>query len=140
MNSDPGCLELARHTEADAVHLRLTGELDYDTTPEFLAAVRGILDDCSGIDRRPVRSLHLDCSGLGFCDTMGLFALLTIRRETGAADVRLHLDHRSPALQRLLELTGTLAHLTGAAVVAAGQDAASGPPPGQRRTADSPPG
>lgn len=109
MSSNPGFLELSRRTEAHAVHLRLTGELDYDTTPEFLAAVRGILSGHAGL-----RSLHLDCAGLAFCDTMGLYAFLTIRRETGAADVQLHLDNRSPALQRLLEITGTLTHLTGA--------------------------
>ncbi|MFG3442626.1 STAS domain-containing protein [Nonomuraea sp. NPDC047897] len=64
-------------------------------------------------DTRGLRELRLDCAGLGLCDSSGLAALLVIRRRASEAGVRLRLDHRGAALDRLLDLTGTLEHLTG---------------------------
>ncbi|MFE9808928.1 hypothetical protein [Streptomyces sp. NPDC005548] len=51
-------------------------------------------------------------AGLSGIDSMGLSVPLMIRRRTDAARVRLHLDERPPQLERLLEITGTLDHLT----------------------------
>ncbi|WP_329459314.1 STAS domain-containing protein [Streptomyces sp. NBC_01497] len=88
------------------VLLRLAGELDYESAGELLDAVRAHLPGI-GPD-----GLRLDCGELTACDSTGLSVLLMSRRLTTAAGVALHLDNRRPPLQRMLEITGTLAHLT----------------------------
>ena len=65
-------------------------------------------------DRPGLRELRIDCAGIGYCDSYGLSSLLMIRRRTRAAGVELHLDNRVGALERLLRVTNTLEHLTGA--------------------------
>ncbi|GGU63291.1 hypothetical protein GCM10010274_60030 [Streptomyces lavendofoliae] len=65
------------------------------------------------IKRHPhLRHLHLHpgLAELSICDSLGLSALLRIERFTSTG-ARLHLDNRSPALDRLLALTGTYDHL-----------------------------
>jgi anti-anti-sigma factor len=87
--------------------LMLDGELDYETTPALDAAVRDLLSA-----RPDLRELHLDCARIRFCDTVGLAGLLGVRRGSDSARVTLLLDNRSSTLDRLLELTGILDHLT----------------------------
>ncbi|NUT43052.1 MAG: STAS domain-containing protein [Thermoactinospora sp.] len=85
---------------------RLRGDLDYVSAEDLLAVVTARLD------RAPAPlEIHLDCAGLGICDSTGLSALIVIRRRTGAMGVRLHLDNRGAALDRLLDITGTREHL-----------------------------
>lgn len=103
-----------------AVGIDVRGDLDHATAGELLEAATAVLGTAA------LRDLHLDCAGLGLCDSSGLAALLVIRRRAGEAGVRLHLDHRGAGLDRLLDLTGTLEHLTG--------DPA--PPPGRTRDAE----
>ncbi|MGK5553384.1 STAS domain-containing protein [Actinomadura kijaniata] len=90
------------------LRVRLDGDLDYLTSDRFLATVLPPLEDEAGL-----AELELDCAGLGLCDSAGLAALLMVRRRANAASVNLHLDHRPDRLNHLLELTGTLHHLTG---------------------------
>ncbi|MCF3147111.1 STAS domain-containing protein [Streptomyces platensis] len=92
-----------RHT----AHLHLAGELDHTTADELLdLALRQIAAQPG------LRSLHLNCAQVRACDQMGLAALLALHRRTDAAGIRLHLDDRPPALDRLLTVTGTLGPLT----------------------------
>lgn len=95
-------------TSADphVVHIHLDGELDHGTADELLEFVRGQLDD-----HPELTDLHLKCDRLTFCDSMGLSALLTIRRRTRENGARLHIDDRTPALNRILAVTGLLRHL-----------------------------
>lgn len=51
-----------------------------------------------------------------FVDSMGLAALLMVRRVADAHRVALRLDNRPLCVDRLLQLTGTLDHLTAARV------------------------
>lgn len=109
--SDPQELSLARsRPEPGSACLALHGALDHATADALTAAVREVLRDADG-----VRELRLDCDGLRFCDSSGLSALLMVRRWAGAAGIALHLDNRGAGLDRLLRVTHTLAHLTGAA-------------------------
>ncbi|HEY2206353.1 MAG TPA: STAS domain-containing protein [Pseudonocardia sp.] len=96
----------AAETGPDSVTIRLDGDLDHLTTDELVARVRALLDE-----RRPAH-LHLDFARLGFCDTTGLSGLLMVHRLTSGSGVTLHLDNRTRPLNRLLEVTGTLRHLT----------------------------
>ncbi|MFF7176895.1 STAS domain-containing protein [Streptomyces sp. NPDC008121] len=92
------------------LHLTLAGDLDWDTAEDLLRAARAHLAP----EHRPA-DVHLDCSGLTLCDSTGLSTLLTLHRETATAGVRLHLEGRPEFFDRLLHLTGTYQHFTGAA-------------------------
>ncbi|WP_330177011.1 STAS domain-containing protein [Streptomyces sp. NBC_01498] len=89
------------------VCVAVVGDLDYDSA-------RRLLDEAERqLTLHPAaRHLRLDCSRLVTCDSMGLAMLLAVRRVTGAAGVRLHLDGRAASLERILRVTGTLDHLT----------------------------
>lgn len=102
----PGFHLTARVDPAVAA-LALDGELDYDTTPALLAAVRGILDDHPGL-----RAVRLECALLRFCDTMGLAGLLQLHAATHERGISFAVCDPSPALHRLLGITGTVELLT----------------------------
>ncbi|MET7460719.1 STAS domain-containing protein [Nonomuraea sp. NPDC005501] len=105
----PEPLELTQETPAPHIlRICLHGDLDHTTAQEFLEAVTAALTG-SGAPRE----LRIGCAGLRLCDSSGLSALLVARRRAGEAGALLFLDDRGPALERLLDMTGTLAHLTG---------------------------
>ena len=82
----------------DGVVLHVSGELDLVTEPELEAA----LSEAGG---RPAR---IDLSELAFMDSTGLRALLSAAREYPGLQISGPLQ---PPVQRLLELTQTLAIL-----------------------------
>jgi anti-anti-sigma factor len=84
--------------ENEALELRLVGELDLVSEPMLQSAL-------ARADGRPVR---IDLSELAFMDSTGLRALLSAAREIPGLELRGPLQ---PAVQRLLELTQTLAIL-----------------------------
>ncbi|MFE1289851.1 STAS domain-containing protein [Streptomyces sp. NPDC058751] len=109
--SHPPAFTLTVDVQPAALVIHVAGDLDHETCDELTRAVDRYLvapGDPGG--RFP--DLHVDFAGLGSIDSMGLAALLMIRRRTDAAGVRLHLDQRPRGLDRLLEITGTLEHLT----------------------------
>ena len=75
--------------------MRLSGELDLVSAPEFEAAVAGAAE-------QPVR---VDLSELAFMDSTGLRALLSAARDYPTLTLQGPLQ---PPIQRLLELTQTL--------------------------------
>ncbi|MFD9378279.1 STAS domain-containing protein [Streptomyces sp. NPDC059999] len=91
----------------EAVRIELRGDLDHDSADLLLDAVSRLLTE-----RTDLRDVYLHCAELSAVDSTGLSVLLMIRRRTGAAGVRLHLDDRPTKLDRLLQVTGTLEHLT----------------------------
>ncbi|WP_336209028.1 STAS domain-containing protein [Nonomuraea sp. LPB2021202275-12-8] len=92
------------HTLRIAVH----GDLDHATHGELMDTAAAAL-----ADPQDLRELRIDCAELRVCDSSGLSALLMIHRRATGAGVRLHLDRRGPALDRILTVTGILGHLTG---------------------------
>ncbi|MEV5208678.1 STAS domain-containing protein [Micromonospora sp. NPDC053740] len=80
---------------AGNVRLRLTGELDYDSAPELIAAAAELRGDGDA----PVL---VDLTGVALCDSSGLSALLVVHRAAGA----IRLIGVSPQLQRMLDRTG----------------------------------
>ncbi|MFJ2027646.1 STAS domain-containing protein [Streptomyces sp. NPDC087897] len=100
-------LRLTTVDEQDSVRIELHGDLDYDNADLLVQEATACLDA-----RPALTDLHLRCADVGAVDSMGLCALLMIARRTGEAGVRLHLDDRPVRLERLLVITGTLAHLT----------------------------
>ncbi|MFB9463788.1 STAS domain-containing protein [Streptomyces cinereospinus] len=114
--------------DAGDAHIRITGDLDWDTADDLTEAARA----CLRADPPP-RRLHLDCAGMTLCDSLGLAALLMIHRCAAEAGTGLHVDNRPAHLQRVLQITGT-DHLF---VGHAADDAAPAEP--ERRTTGRPP-
>ncbi|SEH51490.1 anti-anti-sigma factor [Mycolicibacterium rutilum] len=100
-------LSLTLDSTARSACVRIAGDLDYGHTDELLDAVSGVLADDAD-----VAAVHLDFTDLTFCDSVGLSALLQVRRLTSNAGARLQLDNRPAHLDRILELTGVLDYLT----------------------------
>ncbi len=98
------------------LRLEVHGFLDYDGAEYFLATAVRHLTAAPG-----PHTLHLDCAHLAGIDSMGLAMLLMLHRRTTAAHVTLHLEGRPPALERMLEITGTLDHLVPGRLAGAGQ-------------------
>lgn len=94
---------------ARSLRIEIEGDLDFHTADRLVATVRTQMED-----NPDVRELELACGGMGLCDSAGLAALLMVHRRTSAAGVHLRLTGRSVQLDRLLDITGTLDHLTGA--------------------------
>ncbi|MEV7729078.1 STAS domain-containing protein [Streptomyces sp. NPDC087917] len=83
----------------------LTGELDLASVPALRDAVR----EC--LAARPTL-LRIDISGVSFCDCSCLGALLWAKAEAARAGVGFHLSGPlQPAVARVLDATGTTAHL-----------------------------
>ncbi|CAM5675973.1 hypothetical protein SAVIM338S_07176 [Streptomyces avidinii] len=81
--------------------------------PEVTCA-DGLLEGVTRLlaDRSDLRDLYLHCGNVTTVDSTGLSALLMIRRHTDSAEVHLHIVDRPTCLERILVITGTLAHLT----------------------------
>ncbi|MET0135716.1 MAG: STAS domain-containing protein [Kibdelosporangium sp.] len=91
------------------LRIRLAGDVDFETAAELQQVA------LEQVEQRPLlRELHIDCAAVRAIDSTGLSVLLMIRRLADEADVRLHLDNRPATVDRVLNLTGTLRHLTGA--------------------------
>ncbi|MCG5457055.1 STAS domain-containing protein [Micromonospora sp. PSH03] len=80
---------------AGNVRLRLTGELDYDSAPELIAAAAELRGDDAPV--------LVDLTGVTLCDSSGLSALLVVQHRAAGA---IRLTGVSPQLQRMLDRTG----------------------------------
>ncbi|MEU6540399.1 STAS domain-containing protein [Streptomyces sp. NPDC047000] len=107
----PSPLTLTVEAAPASAVVRVAGDLDYDTCAELLAAVAPLIDRWLAAPSAAAE-LRLDLGRLGSVDSSGLSVLLLIRRRTDEARVRLHLDERPDALNRLLDVTGTVKFLT----------------------------
>jgi anti-anti-sigma factor len=102
-------LTLTSDTTSRSAILHIAGDVDYTTTSALVEAAEKLLAD------HPVlRDLHLDCAQMTLCDSAGISGLLTIHQRTAVVGVHLHLDRRPNFLDRLLDITGILEHLTAA--------------------------
>jgi anti-sigma B factor antagonist len=87
------------------VVLRLVGDLDLDSAGELPRMVESLLTDTSP------DALTIDLSGLVFCDSSGINALLTCRERIAGARLRFAAVRPRPQVLRVLELTGVAALL-----------------------------
>jgi anti-anti-sigma factor len=100
-------LTLSIHTTAGSARVCVAGDLVYGSTDELVETVSRVLTERPGVPH-----LYLDFIDLAFCDSAGLSALLLVHRKTSASGTQLHLAHRPPQLDRLLDITGLLDYLT----------------------------
>ncbi len=82
-------------------HVAVSGDIDLASVATLRAALDGELDGSTG-------DVDVDASGITFCDSVGLGALLTARRDLEAAGRTLRLVEPAPCLVRLLQLTATI--------------------------------
>ena len=80
--------------------MRLTGELDLDTTPILQAEIAALREAGS-------RSLVLDLTGLEFIDSSGLHCILECEAESRQDGFAIALIQGPPAIRRIFELTNT---------------------------------
>jgi len=79
--------------------LALTGELDFESAPEFRSRL-----DC--LDLRAGERLVLDLSGLEFCDSSGLSAFIAAQHRATDRGATLAVVNVPPAIRRLFRVTG----------------------------------
>ena len=97
-------LDIATSIDGTTARVTLAGELDLD-------GVESVTSALTGLAREGATTVLVDASGLTFLDSSGLRALLSGRQALGDVDVPLIIEHASPAVERVLEITGTRALL-----------------------------
>lgn len=85
--------------------VRIAGDLDYQTTDDLVEVASKLLTQ-----HNELSDLHLDFTETTFLDSAALSGLLLLHRRTTQAGIELHLDHRPPFLDRVLQVTGLFGH------------------------------
>ncbi|WP_063997183.1 STAS domain-containing protein [Streptomyces phaeochromogenes] len=96
----PLTLSVHRHDTDNRTLVTLTGEIDLNSAPLVHASLERCLHD-------GVRAIDVDVTAVTFCDCSGLNAFLYALLRTASAGGSLRLVHPSPALERLVTLTGS---------------------------------
>ncbi|WP_339127437.1 STAS domain-containing protein [Streptomyces sp. f51] len=109
--SHPPAFTVTVDVRPAALVIHVAGDLDHETCDELMRTVDENFARPDGPGAE-FPELRVDFAALAGIDSMGLATLLMIRRRTDAAGARLYLDQRPRTLDRLLEITGTLEHLT----------------------------
>ncbi|MEU4616383.1 STAS domain-containing protein [Streptomyces umbrinus] len=96
----PPALNVHRHDTDNRTLVTLAGEIDLNSAPLVRASLERCLYD-------GIRAIDVDVTAVTFCDCSGLNAFLYALLHTSAAGGSLRLVHPSPALERLVTLTGS---------------------------------
>ena len=100
MSGESARLVVSHVRAVDGAHtVVLDGELDYQTSPDFVA----VLDE---IPLTTGSAVELDLSSVPFCDSAGIAALVRAYQRVTGAGGSLRVLAIDPRLQRTLELTG----------------------------------
>jgi anti-anti-sigma factor len=95
-------LNQAQHGDSQAGVVAVFGEVDADNCGEFRTAI---------LERAPEgEQVVVDLSGLSFIDSSGISELLRIASTLDEQGRTLTIHDPSPAVQRVLEITGLLDH------------------------------
>ncbi|MFI8103834.1 STAS domain-containing protein [Streptomyces sp. NPDC086023] len=124
----PVVLDSPPHDAAGVVVCRLTGEIDIDCRDE-------VRQSFSQAVARATEAVVVDCTGLEFCDSTLLNALIQLHRQAQARGLGVALAAPRTQLLRLLTLTGTANLLPTHRTVARALRAADGKPRGVKVTA-----
>ncbi|MEY2448286.1 MAG: hypothetical protein QOH79_1762 [Acidimicrobiaceae bacterium] len=102
---DEAPLDVVTAVDGSTARVTLRGELDLDRAEE-------VADQLSTLATEGATQVIVEASALSFIDSSGLRALLTAREQIEAAGATLQVANPSPAVERVLEMTGTRALLT----------------------------
>jgi anti-anti-sigma factor len=94
----PATFDIEVTTETDVIVARLAGELDLTASERVVEALR------PPVAEAVAPRLVVDMSGVTFCDSSGLGALLDVRRAAADAGVDMVLRDVSRQVARLLDL------------------------------------
>jgi anti-anti-sigma factor len=114
----PAPLTFSVDAVGDRCVVLVCGELDLESNPILQQALSEALTRATG-------GVELDLSGVGFCDCAALNVLLHMHHRAQETAKAFTVRATSPAVHRLLTLTGTLPHLTQGCTPADGQPAVS---------------
>jgi anti-anti-sigma factor len=95
--SDLVSVEVERLDTPLVAIIRIQGELDFGTTPRLLEKLTGLPE--------PGQSLIFELSGLEFCDSSGLGALIAAHKATKAGGGRVHLAGVTPIVLTAIHVT-----------------------------------
>lgn len=98
-------LEIQRSVDSRGIELKLTGELDLETTPELDEQLQELNGGHPG-------RLLVDLSGVEFMDSTGLAAILRAQQSAVSKGHTLSLRRATGQVQRLFDLTGMTQRLT----------------------------
>jgi anti-sigma B factor antagonist len=84
--------------------VKLLGELDLSTVPQLEACLEGLEADGAAV--------RLDLSGLSFCDSSGISAMVTASKRVRKRGGHLSIVSPQPAVRSVLEITGLLDYLS----------------------------
>lgn len=96
---DASLLRIEIASSPDVIDVRLFGEMDLSTRGELPAAV-------SATPRNGARLVHLDMTGLSFCDASGISDLVATRDQMGAEQRTVTAFHATPNLLKLFTFVG----------------------------------
>ena len=105
-SNDPHALQLATSTEGDQGVVSASGELDANSAGH-------LRDACDEVFAQGQAALVLDLAGITFIDSSGLSALIYAYKQAGERHATLTLRSSSPAVKRLLEMTGQFERFLG---------------------------
>lgn len=103
--TDAAPLNVVVAVDEGVARVTIQGELDLDRADE-------VASQLSDLPAQGATAVLVDASGLSFIDSSGLRALLSAREQLEEAGATLQLINLSPAVERVLDMTGTRAHLT----------------------------
>jgi len=104
-NATPPGFGITLDTEATEPRVVVTGELDLLTSPQLQEALAGLIAD------KRAQRVVADLTGVTFFDSSALNVVLRAQRQAGEQDVELAVVP-SPAVSRVIELTGVAEHLS----------------------------
>jgi anti-anti-sigma factor len=91
--------------DGPVVRVVVTGDLDLATANELVAQARPAFGDTT------VTDVALDVSGVGFCDSAGISALIQLRKLATESGQELRVTDAQPAVVRVIEYSGVREYL-----------------------------
>jgi anti-sigma B factor antagonist len=94
-------LNVSSRSQGDHVIVTAAGEIDLYTAPKLQSDLAAIIDGAA-----PATRVVIDMSGVEFCDSTGMNALLAALRHVRERGGELELAAPRPAIMKILQVTG----------------------------------
>jgi anti-sigma B factor antagonist len=94
-------LNVSSRSQGDHVIVTAAGEIDLYTAPKLQADLAAVIEGAA-----PATRVVVDMSGVEFCDSTGMNALLGALRQVRGRGGELELAAPRPAIMKILQVTG----------------------------------